>query len=104
MNLITHLTGLWRRRSRSKPATKQDLIEMEGRIIMKQSEVVAQLNKALGEIRGKIDELQTAVKNQDNASPELVAIAQQLDDIVPDAPTEPAPEPSPTTETSTANG
>lgn len=59
-----------------------------------QAEVVAQLNKALGEIRAKVDELTAAVANQNNASPELVAVAQALDDIVPDAPA-PAPTPTP---------
>ncbi len=77
------LLDFWRNRSRSKPATKQDLIEI---INMKQKEVVDQLNKAFGEINAKIAALQTAVENQDNASPELVAAAQALDDIVPDAP------------------
>jgi uncharacterized coiled-coil protein SlyX len=51
-----------------------------------QAEVVAQLNKAFAEIRKKIDDLQAAVDNQTNASAELVAAAQALDDIVPDAP------------------
>jgi len=65
-------------------------------------QVVAQITKAKGEIVAKIQELTDAVaNNQDNLSPEsqaklteLQALAQQLDDIVPDAPAgeQPAPE------------
>ena len=59
----------------------------------------AQLTKSFGEIRQKISDLESAItNNQDNLSPEsqaaldaLKATAQQLDDIVPDAP---APEPA----------
>jgi len=69
-------------------------------------QLVAQLTKAKGEIVGKIQALTDAVNNnQDNLSPEsqaalanLQTLAQQLDDIVPDAPagdgSQPAPETS----------
>jgi methyl-accepting chemotaxis protein len=56
-------------------------------------QIVQQITKAKGEIVAKIQELTDAVtNNQDNLSPEsqqklseLQALAQQLDDIVPDA-------------------
>lgn len=64
-------------------------------------QIAAQLSKAKVEIVGKIQALTDAVNNnQDSLSPDslaaladLQAVAQQLDDIVPDAPAEP-----PTTE------
>ena len=59
-------------------------------------QIKAQLTKAKGEIVGKIQALTDAVNNnQDNLSPEsqqaledLQNLAQQFDDIVPDAPAE----------------
>ena len=56
-------------------------------------ELTAQSEKAKGEILGKIAELETAVANSGNTSPEvdeklaaLKASVQGTDDIVPDAP------------------
>jgi uncharacterized protein YoxC len=59
--------------------------------------IVAQLSKAKGEIVGKIQTLTDSINNnQDTLSPEsqqalsdLQTVAQQLDDIVPDAPAAP---------------
>lgn len=85
--------------------TKHDLENTETRIIMKQSEVAAQLRKVADELKKvgtetatlqkKIVDLQTAVENQDNASDELTAAAQAVADqakIVDDLVADPTPE------------
>jgi hypothetical protein len=89
-------------KSQSILATKQDLKEMENRIMAKQTEVIAQLqqvqqvlNKVATEettLVEKIEELQKVITDMaDAASPELVAAVQAvadqagvLDAIVPD--------------------
>lgn len=51
----------------------------------------SQLVKAFGEIKGRIDELVTAHENNEDVSSQVAALkqtAQQLDDIVADAPSE----------------
>lgn len=94
------------RRPMQDAITKSDLREMENRIMAKQSEIAADLraqadriNKIASETRTlltRIEELQEAVNNQDEASEELTAASQAVaaqlavvDDLVPDAPTEP---------------
>jgi uncharacterized coiled-coil protein SlyX len=90
--VLGHFTDSNRPKSRLRVELKQDLEEMEKRLMASQADIVTQLNKVVVEIRKKIDELTAAVEAQKEASPELVAIAQALDDIVPDAPPE---EPTP---------
>lgn len=100
-------------KSHSALPTKQDLKEMENRIMSKQTEVVVQLqgiqttlNKVAIEetaLKTKVDELVALVETmKDEASPELVAAVQAvadqagvLDAIVPD-PVEPPPVEPPT--------
>lgn len=94
------------RRPKGCAITKSDLQGMEDRIMAKQSEIAADLRaqaekitKIAQETRSliaKVEQLQEAVNNQDEASEELTAaseaVAAQLaivDDLVPDAPTPP---------------
>lgn len=59
-------------------------------------EINAQLNKVHGEFTGKLDELlaRETLSDEDRAAiEELRATAQKLDDVVPDAVTEPLPDP-----------
>jgi predicted negative regulator of RcsB-dependent stress response len=55
------------------------------------NEITAQIKKGTGEVVGKIAELEAANPEVDFS--ELKAAAQALDDVVADAPVEPAPEP-----------
>ncbi len=97
-------------KSHSVPATKQDLEEMEKRIMKTQAELVQVLNavneqqkKTVTEIQGvqtevntlndKIIELQKIIEAGGTVSPELEAAvdavqtqAQVVDDAIPDAP------------------
>jgi hypothetical protein len=54
--------------------------------------VVTQLGKAKGEIDGVITELEGQAVSAETIG-RLQGISQALDDVVPDAPVEPAPEP-----------
>lgn len=102
----------WTERFRSRPApvTKEDLMSLLKVIIMKQNELAAQLNATAENVRKietetrtlltKVADLQAALENQDNVSPDLEAAAaalqaqvQVVDDLVPDAPAEPPVEP-----------
>jgi septal ring factor EnvC (AmiA/AmiB activator) len=103
----TNTQSGWKRfRSRYWPATQSDLAKVERNIMATQAEVTAQLTATQAQVAKigvetrtlleKITELQAAIDNQNNVSPELQAAADALaaqvkvvDDLVPDSP--PAP-------------
>lgn len=62
----------------------------------------SQIEKVSSEVQGKLQELETAINNQGNASPEVEAAlgalktaVQGVDDLIPDPPTE-QPQAAPT--------
>lgn len=86
----------------AQAATKQDLQQTKEAIMAKQADITAALNETAARVTklgtetrtllDKIEKLQAAVDNLDNASPELEAAAKSLadqvaivDELVPDA-------------------
>lgn len=107
MNVFKQISG-WGGWSRLKPATQSDLNAIEKKVMAKLSELQAQLDalnaqlaKATAEIVAEIQNLKDQLANTEipagaQASLDaLVAKAQSLDDLNPDAPATPAPTPEP---------
>lgn len=88
------------------PVTKQDLLETEKRIMAKLSELaptLLALEGKLTKIQDEVEKLREAFENSDVDIPaeaqesldRLAALAQAIDDVNPDAPTENPPPPPP---------
>lgn len=95
MAFITHTHTHIHYHGDSHVSEKLSLIIKRLKTMPTQTEVAEQLNAAKAQFQKGISEVLAAVANQENASPELVAaaegfaaMAQQLDDINPDATTE----------------
>lgn len=93
------------------PATKQDLVEMEKRIVMTQKELADQLTALTGQVQKigtetaaleqKVNDLESALNAGGDVSPEvqtaldaLKAQVQVVDDLVPDPTPAPTPDPA----------